>query len=301
MTKTHSEGPFSDFNQHSKSLIETREIFDAREFWQAHDHALTDHEKQNDVTLSHNLYRGMPSWFNAFFSSSQKRSFNNLLRKVNIRKGSRVLDLGCGTGRWTRELLRSEVFPYGIDVGYLALQYAHEEIPQAKFCNAMLPGLCFSPESFELAVSVTVLQHISYSQQLESLKSVFQVLKPSGFFIVCETIDMQDPSPHIFGNNYEGWVNLFREAGFKIIAYRGCEYLPIIKTFRFFRSFVKNLKRGKAVEPDVTMVANTLGSDRLLSGLIHLAIWLAYPSEFLLSLILPINFANKVFFLIRRP
>ena len=49
-------------------------------------------------------YRGAPLYVNRFIDWSQRRVFSRLLAAAHFSKGDSALDIGCGTGRWTRAL-----------------------------------------------------------------------------------------------------------------------------------------------------------------------------------------------------
>ncbi len=275
-----------------------RQVFDEKMFWKNHDHVLRNNPDYENITLSHDLYRGMPSWFNAFFSFSQQQAFFRLYNKCKISLGQKALDLGCGTGRWSDLLLQRGLLPIGVDIGLSALQYASKQLKGGNFVNVVIPNLCFAPEVFDLVVSVTVLQHIPYDKQLPALQAIQRTLKTSGLFLVCETIDVKDPSPYIFGNCFEDWISLFQRAGFTVLSKQGCEFLPIIKIFRIIRAMTHKIRGKSFSNIDVSKVANILESNPLLANIVHFLVIFAYPLEFFLALFLPYKSANKVFFLL---
>lgn len=45
------------------------------------------------------LFPNKPVWFNRFFDRVQKYAISRYLKNVHI-SGKRILDLGCGRGRW---------------------------------------------------------------------------------------------------------------------------------------------------------------------------------------------------------
>jgi len=273
--------------------------FDVVEFWREHDRAMSQHEQFGNVTLSHDLYRGMPPWFNAYYAYFQRRAVQRLLRKCVLHPGIRTLDVGCGTGRWSELMLLRGWKPYGIDLGKQALHYAAEAWPESRFTCGMLPSLCFADESFDLAVSITVLQHIPYAQQRESMDAIYRALKSGGYIVICETIDTSDPSPHIFSNSFENWLNLFSEAGFQIMTIAGSEFLPHIRAFHWLYRKPKD-SRTATEHSDVSAIAQLLTKHPLMVALVWLGIAASYPLEYVASVILPARWARLECFLLQK-
>ena len=272
---------------------------DVTEFWREHDSKLPQHERFGNVSLTHDLYRGMPPWFNAYFAYFQRRAVLTLLGKCKLPSGIRVLDVGCGTGRWSELLLSKGWKAYGVDLGKQALFHAAGTWPDIQFACAMLPSLCFADESFYLAMSVTVLQHVPYEHQQESLDAIYRTLKSGGYLVACETIDMSDPSPHIFGNDLENWSDRFRKAGFRVIFNVGSEYLPFVRVFHWLRSKQKP-SHDSTQHSDVGAVALILARHPILVVPIWFVIAICYPLEYIASSVLPVRWARLGCYLLQK-
>jgi SAM-dependent methyltransferase len=163
----------------------------------------------------------------------------------------------------------------------------------------MLPSLCFASESFDLAISVTVLQHVPHIQQQEAINTIHRVLKSGGYLLICETIDISDSSQHIFGNTFDVWQNLFKKAGFQIVAVTGSEYLPHVRVFHWLRR-KRKATNSLTTHTDVGAVANLLATRPLLAALVRLGILISYPLEYLASLVLPVRWARIGCFLLQK-
>jgi SAM-dependent methyltransferase len=272
---------------------------DVGEFWREHDRALPQHRRLGAPALSHDLYRGMPPWFNAYYAHFQRRAVVRLLRRCNLPPGLRALDVGCGTGRWSGLMLSLGWKPYGVDVGEQALRFAAEVWPGARFSCGRLPFLCFAAQSFDVAISVTVLQHIPHTQQADALHAIRYVLKPGGYCVACETIDARDPSPHIFGNTTERWLEKFGRAGFQLAAISGSEYLPHVRLFHGLRRRWRGSPAASPAHADVSAVARLLEKRPWLAALVRLGIAASYPLEYAASAILPARWARLGCFLLR--
>lgn len=242
----------------------------------------------------------MPAWFNAYYAHFQERVVRRLLRRADLRPGMRSLDLGCGTGRWTGFLLKQHLCPVGVDIGENALDFAARRWKDASFSGARLPYLGLAGSSFDLAISVTVLQHVPREQQRAALIEVNRVLVPSGCLLVCESVDTGDPSSHVFGNPPETWQSLFKSAGFEVMAWTGCEYLPHVKTIHWLRRRLGHKGDASASGVTVSQMSRNLRSQPLFAALVHLAILLSYPLEYLASWLFPRDWARLGCFLLRK-
>ena len=270
-------------------------------FWKAHDAGLKADFPPSQVHLSHNLYRGMPPWFNAFFNYFQSRIIQSWARACRIEPAMVSLDIGCGTGRWIEFMLRRKQKAVGIDLGFKALGYAKAHGGPAHYVLGKLPDLGFGGETFHWAVSVTVLQHLPPADQARGLQEVHRVLKPGGYLMLCESIDLEDRSDYLFANSLLQWRTQVRQAGFEILDQRGCEFLPFIKGFHWVRDRVLPPTVGQPSERlMVSSVAAYLEDRPGLAGLLRILWGISYPGEFLAGWLFPKRWARLGCFLLRK-
>lgn len=96
-------------------------------------------------------------------------------------KGKRILDVGCGTGIYARELLKRGAIVHGIDQSEAMLDIAREYAPRASFKQGTAYPLPYPSKHFDMVLSALVIDHIDDLTQL--FKEIHRVLKPNGFFI----------------------------------------------------------------------------------------------------------------------
>ncbi len=98
---------------------------------------------------------------------------------AEVAPGERVLDLGCGTGRFTAELARAGADPVGIEVAQAALGRALARHPGHDFRLAPIDGpLPLDDGSFELVWASEVIEHVADTATW--LSEVRRVLVPRG-------------------------------------------------------------------------------------------------------------------------
>lgn len=96
----------------------------------------------------------------------------------NVRRGSRVLELGCGEG-FLAVLKRKDVELVGVDISLDLLELANRNGYDRVYL-ADLAALPFPNDYFDYVVSLDVLGHISFSQKSAVLSEIKRVLKPDG-------------------------------------------------------------------------------------------------------------------------
>ena len=97
----------------------------------------------------------------------------------------RVLDLGCGNGRF-QEFLKDKGVDYiGVDPSEKLIEIAKKKYPRQKFLSADALRLPFSDSYFDKVYSIAVLHHIpSDESRGQFLKETKRILKPGGLLIL---------------------------------------------------------------------------------------------------------------------
>jgi ubiquinone/menaquinone biosynthesis C-methylase UbiE len=102
-----------------------------------------------------------------------------------LTEGEKVLDLGCGNGRWFKLFQKKKVDYVGVDFSERLIKIAKRNYPQAKFQTTDVLKLPFPNNYFDKIYSIAVLHHIpSEELRLKSLEEAKRVLKPGGFLIL---------------------------------------------------------------------------------------------------------------------
>ena len=158
--------------------------------------------------------RGLDSNFRRRFQPPDK-----IIQRSGIRKGMRVLEVGCGSGAYTTFVARTvgeEGKVYALDIQPEMLQQLEhklakpedEDIKNIELVNSSAYDLPFDDGSLDLAYMVTVLQEIP--DRSKALQQVRRVLKPGGILAVTEWL--VDPDYPWKSTT----IRLGREAGFHL-------------------------------------------------------------------------------------
>lgn len=98
-------------------------------------------------------------------------------------KAKRVLDVGCGTGRWTKYVAKYAVTVDAIDPSK-AIEVAAvllKDCENVRLSRASVDNLPFANESFDFVFSLGVLHHVPDTQL--AMQRCVEKLKPNGYFL----------------------------------------------------------------------------------------------------------------------
>ena len=102
-----------------------------------------------------------------------------------LNKGEKVLDLGCGNGRWYELFRDKEVDYFGVDNSENLIEIARQNFSGAKFFVGDALNLTFPDSFFDKAYLIALLHHIpSEYFRIRLLQEVKRVLKKEGILIL---------------------------------------------------------------------------------------------------------------------
>ena len=132
---------------------------------------------------------GMPEFYNRAIHLEQRLALRPWLK---VDAGTRVLDVGCGIGRWSRLLAARGAVVTGVDLSPTMIAQANQRAAAegvAERCRFQVQDLSNLDvgERFDLVLGVTVLQHILDSGALRAaLASMARHLAPGGRMVLLE-------------------------------------------------------------------------------------------------------------------
>lgn len=175
------------------------------------------------------LHPGTPAWFNLCIDRLQFCAMRRALALAEVVPRARVLDVGCGTGRWLRRYASLGFEATGVDATPQMLGVARTRGTTAPLVAGEANRLPFRDEQFDVVSDVTVIQHIPAALQPEALLEMTRVLKPGGRMILFELIRGEDS--HIFPRTPQKWLDLGSSCGLRAKGWFGQEYLLLDRFF----------------------------------------------------------------------
>lgn len=120
------------------------------------------------------------------FSGTRERFWSELaFLAEHASPGMRVLDIGCGNGRFFPLLAERHVEYVGLDNSRGLLDEARKKYPGVTFTEGDATALPFPDRSFDVAFSFATIHHIpSKALRHAFVKEAARVLKPGSVFIV---------------------------------------------------------------------------------------------------------------------
>ncbi|MFQ6117254.1 MAG: corrinoid protein-associated methyltransferase CpaM [Candidatus Bipolaricaulia bacterium] len=113
----------------------------------------------------------------------------------HIKRGQRVLDIGCGTGALTLRAACRGAKVKGIDVNPQMLEIAQKRATEAdlegeiELCEMGVAELGSEPsESYDVVMSGLCLSELTEDELLFTLKEVGRILKPGGLLLVADEV-----------------------------------------------------------------------------------------------------------------
>jgi ubiquinone/menaquinone biosynthesis C-methylase UbiE len=97
----------------------------------------------------------------------------------HLKPGMTILELGCGTGHFTRELAPSGADIIAIDVSpeLLEIAKANYSAPNVRYEIQNAYALTYSDATFDSVVGSSILHHLEIE---EAMREIYRVLKPGG-------------------------------------------------------------------------------------------------------------------------
>lgn len=142
---------------------------------------LTEKEKSeqnfyNSLTNTHRQYWGCQTPMGQY---RMKMRSEFIKRFINIKKGARILDLGCGLGNltWYFKTVKAKVI--GVDISPQSIAYAKANIKSANitFQVQSAHNLDFIDNYFDAVIGNGILHHLDLKK---ALPEILRILKPGG-------------------------------------------------------------------------------------------------------------------------
>lgn len=132
-------------------------------------------------------YKWLTPFYDIIMKLMHESNFKkDLVKQSNIKKGNKVLDLGCGTATLT--ILLKKTYPdaeiIGLDGDPEILEIAMSKIKKENLDihldNGMSFELPYKDNSFDIVVSSLMFHHLTHENKIRTFKEIYRVLKDNG-------------------------------------------------------------------------------------------------------------------------
>jgi cyclopropane-fatty-acyl-phospholipid synthase len=121
--------------------------------------------------------------------TAQEQKLDHICRKLRLKPGQRLLDIGCGWGGLAMHAAQH----YGVDVTGITLSRPQAELANQRIAAANLADRCrvevrdyrqaAGPEGYDVLVSVGMFEHVGEALLPPYFAQARQLLKPGGVFL----------------------------------------------------------------------------------------------------------------------
>ena len=156
--------------------------------------------------------------------------------------GGLVVDLGCGSGLWARELVNARYSVFGIDISEAMIELARRRVPEAEFRAGSLFDADIPPCGAVTSVGEVLNYRLDPDNGIQRLtrlfRRVYDALAPGGVFV----FDIAEPGQVATGKvdrsfaEGEGWVVLVEKE-------EDAEQETLMRRISTFRKLRKHYRR----------------------------------------------------------
>jgi ubiquinone/menaquinone biosynthesis C-methylase UbiE len=93
---------------------------------------------------------------------------------------AKILDLGCGTGHYTRHMKDRGFDAVGMEPSEKMIGFAKENFPDIEFKPGVASDMPYADNTFDFIISIEVLRYLHPDDVEASYKEIYRVLKPKG-------------------------------------------------------------------------------------------------------------------------
>lgn len=113
-------------------------------------------------------------------SDSRIQAISRFFGDVN---GKRILDAGCGKGRFSKVFLEMGAYVIGLDLSEKLLNET-KEINNGSFLLGSVTNLPFNDKTFDLVFSIEVMEHVPDTDK--TIREMVRVLKKNGRIVIID-------------------------------------------------------------------------------------------------------------------
>jgi SAM-dependent methyltransferase len=107
---------------------------------------------------------------------------NLMLKKLRLKSGETLLDLGCGNGRYSKVFSLRGMSVVGLDISKVALDLAKKQCGECNLVLGDASRLPFRDKAFDKVFAVDIIEHVQ--NDFECLNEIVRVTKNTGIILI---------------------------------------------------------------------------------------------------------------------
>ena len=146
-------------------------------------------EKSGGTTEMAEIFDDWPERYDQWFETPMGRLIREYESKLILEmlrpvQGEKILDVGCGTGIFTSDVLTAGADVVGVELSLPMLLWAQKNLKGHAFLTVQgdMRNLPFADNTFEKTISVTAIEFIQDARR--AVSELFRVTKPKGPIVV---------------------------------------------------------------------------------------------------------------------
>lgn len=161
---------------------------------------------------------------------ADKRAYDFILKVldeiVRLDKSAKILDVGCGPGKWSMLLAKKFGSVTAVDVSPEMILLAKENARKHSVCNVVfhvmdVSKLDFPDGTYDFINCVTVLQHIHDDEcWRKAIREIVRVTKTGGYMLMFETapnLTIIKRTRHLKIRTMQQYIDEFKSAGASLV------------------------------------------------------------------------------------
>ncbi len=119
--------------------------------------------------------------WDSFYRGNGRAWRGNCVMPDPLKGRGRALDIGCGSGKSTSTLIDMGYEVSGTDISREAVSSCTDRVGSGMFLEGSVLSLPYPDSSFDYAVAVHVLEHITDVDMHRAVSEIRRILKPGGY------------------------------------------------------------------------------------------------------------------------